>query len=111
MSGDGTDRPTDDSTVFVSYVHEDRSCVTEQLMPALRTRGKQPWIDADSIEPGADWRDRVSRGIANSNALVFVLSPDSVDSDVCADEARQAAQLNKRVVPSAWEGVPRSRPG
>src|SRR4051794_27863349 len=101
MSGDGTDRaaPADDSTVFVSYAHEDRSFVTEQLMPALRARGKHPWIDVDSIEPAADWRDRVTRGIANSNAFVFVLSPDSVDSRVCADEARQAAELNKRVVP------------
>lgn len=89
------DRPD----VFVSYSRRDRVFVLERLLPALLERDKDVWIDAEDIPPAADWRETVLDGIAKSSAFVFVLSPDSLASEVCREELARALEVNKRLVP------------
>jgi WD40 repeat protein len=83
---------------FVSYAREDRRRV-EWLRDVLEARGKEVWVDRQDIPPAAPWRDRIEQGIERANALVFLLSPDSLGSPECRQELDRALALNKRLVP------------
>jgi WD40 repeat protein len=57
------------------------------------------WVDLEDIPPSADWFERVKTGIQEANSFLFVISPESVRSEICAREVAHAAGLNKRVIP------------
>jgi WD40 repeat protein len=90
---------------FVSYSRRDQSFVIG-LTEALERRGRNVWIDADDIPPGAPWRRELGTGIEAADAFVFVISPDSVASKECADELRRATGLGKRLVPVLYREAP-----
>jgi WD40 repeat protein len=83
---------------FVSYSRRDQSFVLG-LKEALERRGRNVWIDADDIPPGAAWRRELGTGIEAADAFVFVISPNSVASPECAEELDRAVALGKRLVP------------
>jgi hypothetical protein len=85
--------------VFISYSRRDQDFVEGTLLSALTKRDKAVWIDLYAIPPASDWRERVLAGVAAANALVFVLSPDSLASPVCTEELARALELNKRIIP------------
>ena len=82
---------------FVSYARKDSDFVRDQLLPALP--GKEVWIDLERIPPGAEWLERIYVGIEAAGAVVFVLSPHWVASNVCKQELARAEAHNKRIVP------------
>ena len=95
----GTAETSDRRDVFVSYSRQDKAFVKDRLLPLLAAARKGVWIDLEDIPPAADWRDRIEDGIQAAPAFVFVLSPDSVVSEVCEHELRQAVDGNKRLIP------------
>jgi WD40 repeat protein len=84
--------------LFVSYARTD-SAFVRRLQEALTELGKDVWVDWQDIPPTADWLAEVEAGIEGAGAFVFVLTPDSLASDVCATELAHAARHNKRVIP------------
>jgi WD40 repeat protein len=76
------------------------------LKDALEELGRNIWIDADDIPPGAAWRRELGTGIEAANAFVFVISPDSVASRECAEELTRATDLGKRLVPVLYKNAP-----
>jgi WD40 repeat protein len=93
---------------FLSYAREDSKFADDELCGDLRARGHEIWIDRRDIQAGANWRDRIKRGIEACKALIFVISPDSVASDVCLQELEYAVELNKLIVPIVRRDVPES---
>jgi len=93
------------SKVFVSYAREDKAFV-ERLEAALKGKSVEPLIDKGEIAPlERDWWKRIEDVIAQADSLVFVISPDSVTSDVCKKELAFAQGLNKRLAPIVWRGT------
>lgn len=86
------------SDVFISYARRDGSFV-ESLQEALRKAGRSPWIDVHGIRPAEDFMQAICDAIDRAQAFVFVLSPDSVSSKICARELEHAEQGHKRLVP------------
>jgi WD40 repeat protein len=84
--------------VFISYSRHDATFV-EQLGAALQARGIDAWIDRREITPTADWLQHIVKGIVQSTFFVFVVSPQSVASEVCGVEPRHAVELNKPLAP------------
>jgi hypothetical protein len=88
---------------FISYAREDNTAptgfVVDRLREVLSTRGKQVWVDVRYIPGGADWRERIRRGIEACKAFMFIVSPDSVASEACRDELQAATELHKLVIP------------
>jgi hypothetical protein len=84
--------------VFVSYARADRG-VVERLTRALEARGRTSWVDWEGIPPSAEWMHEISEAIAASDTVIFVLSPDSAGSSVCAEELDSAVAANKRILP------------
>lgn len=93
---------------FLSYAREDSEFVVRRLRAALSAGGQTVWVDVD-IPGGAQWRERVRRGIEACKALIFVMSPDSVTSDACRQELEAARSLNKLIIPVVYRDVPDER--
>jgi TIR domain-containing protein len=84
--------------VFISYARGDEAFVS-RLRRALIEAGKDVWLDFEEISPTAGWLEEVEHAIDSAPALAFVISPDSLASDHCAQELERAIALGKRIVP------------
>lgn len=89
---------SEQSGPFVSYAREDQAFV-RRLHDALEQRQRDTWVDWEGIYPTEEWMARIRAAIDAASAFVFVISPDSVASSVCAEEIDHAVRQNKRIVP------------
>ena len=97
--------------VFISYSRSDNDFV-RQLHGELAKRGVEAWVDWEDIPPSAEWWQDICSAIEKTDAVVFVMSPDSIASRVCSDELAHAIRHNKHVIPVVWRPVdPRAHPG
>jgi formylglycine-generating enzyme required for sulfatase activity len=92
------------ANVFISYSQKDMT-FADRLESALKSRGLEPLIDRSKIYAFEDWWRRIQDLIGKADTIIFVLSPDSVKSDVCAREVSYAASLNKRFAPIVYRRV------
>jgi WD40 repeat protein len=91
--------------VFISYAREDRPFV-QRLHDALANEGRESWVDWEGIPASAKWMAEVRAAIDEADCFCFVVSPDSVESPVCREEAAHAAASNKRILPLLHREVP-----
>jgi WD40 repeat protein len=84
--------------VFISYSRKD-SAFVHRLHQALAKLDRDIWVDWEDIPLTADWWREVQNGIEATDAFAFVISPDSVRSDVCRREIDHAIANNKRMIP------------
>src|SRR5262247_1772285 len=84
--------------VFISYSRDDLY-FADQLDDALNACGFECVIDRHGISGGEDWKQRLGNLISDADEVVFVLSPSSARSEICAWEVEEAARLNKRILP------------
>src|SRR5262245_6954851 len=84
--------------VFISYSRDDLH-FADQLNAALDLCGFECFIDRQGISGGEDWKRRLGNLIAEADTVVFVLSPTSGRSEICAWEVEEAARLRKRILP------------
>src|SRR5688500_14414786 len=96
MGEDAASRGSSD--VFISYSRRDTEFV-KRLYAGLERHGRTSWVDWEGIPPSAKWMDPLRAAIESSNAFIFVLTPASVASEICAAELEHAAENNKRIVP------------
>jgi hypothetical protein len=90
--------------VFISYSRKDIA-FADRLETALKARGFEPLIDRKDIWALEKWWEGIQSLIAEADTIVFVLSPDTVTSTICAKEIDYAASLNKRFVPIVYRPV------
>jgi formylglycine-generating enzyme required for sulfatase activity len=90
--------------IFISYCREDMAFV-DRLDAALKARGLEPLIDRTEIYAFEDWWQRIQSLITQADTIIFVLSPDAVSSDICAQEVAFAASLHKRFAPVVCKRV------
>src|SRR5579859_42101 len=84
--------------IFISYSRKDMA-FADRLEAALKARSFAVLIDRQEIYVFEDWWKRIEALIGGADTVVFVLSPDSVRSDVALKEVTLAASLNKRFAP------------
>ncbi|MEO8610039.1 MAG: toll/interleukin-1 receptor domain-containing protein [Chloroflexota bacterium] len=84
--------------MFISYSRKDKE-FAEKLVTALEAQGRDIWIDYEDIPFASEWWDEICGGIESSEAAVFIISPDSLDSKVCGLEVNYAIKNNKRLIP------------
>ncbi len=93
------------SHVFVSYSRKDRDAIAA-IVSALRAADQEVWVDLEDIAPSAVWMEEIKTAITNADSVIFVISPDSVTSQVCGLELKHAVDLSKRVVPVVIRDTP-----
>jgi WD40 repeat protein len=84
--------------VFISYSRKDKAFV-QKLNDALDNAGVHAWVDWEGIELASDWMATITAAIQGGDAFLFVISPDSLKSKVCADELELGLKLNKKLIP------------
>ena len=84
--------------VFISYSRHDLD-FADQLESALTVCGFDCVLDRHDISAGEDWKGRLGALIGGSDTVVFLLSPASSSSAVCAWEVDESARLGKRILP------------
>ena len=83
--------------VFISYSRDDLY-FANQLDAALKAYDFECFID-QGIPGGEEWKQRLGNLIRDADTVVFVLSPTSARSEICAWEVEEAARLGKRILP------------
>lgn len=90
--------------IFISYSRVDK-LFAQQLRGALEGEGLSVWMDESHIPLTENWRVEVFRGIEAAHNFLFIISPDSIQSDPCGMEIAHAAENNKRLVPVLHRNV------
>lgn len=88
--------------IFLSYSRKD-SMFALKLAEELRGRGFDVWMDRSHILSGDQWRQNIDHAIRNSHALVWVVSPTSVNSNYVHKEVSFAEVRNVSVLPVVYK--------
>jgi WD40 repeat protein len=86
------------SHIFISYSRKDID-FAGKIVQALAENNLDTWIDWKSIPKGEDWEQEIYRGIEEADAFLFLLSSDSVTSEMCNKEIAHAVRNAKRILP------------
>jgi WD40 repeat protein len=96
--------------LFISYSRKDDTFV-DRLGAALKDRGFEPTIDRSDIAALEEWWARIRKLIEGADTIVYVVSPDSVTSEVALREIAYADSLSKRFAPIVCRRIdPRTVP-
>jgi hypothetical protein len=113
--------PSGPIAVFISYAHRDEPYrrKLETHLSLLKREGViATWHDR-RIVPGDDWADEINAAIGNADLVLFLVSPDFINSDYCwGTEMRRVLEAHAtgkiRAIPViirtvAWQTSPLSR--
>ncbi|MDX2137412.1 MAG: TIR domain-containing protein, partial [Chloroflexota bacterium] len=90
--------PTGDH-VFISYSRKDTD-FADKLRNDLRKAGFNVWIDRTGLPPGTrNWDKAIRHAINSSFAVLWLVSPNSYDSEFVQDEIAIADMLNRAIYP------------
>ncbi|HSG42337.1 MAG TPA: toll/interleukin-1 receptor domain-containing protein [Anaerolineales bacterium] len=86
------------SHIFISYSRKDIE-IAERIVIALADNKLDTWIDWKSIPKGEDWEMEIYHGIEEADVFLFLISFDSVRSEMCNKEILHAVKNGKRILP------------
>jgi hypothetical protein len=75
--------------VFISYSRRDAADFAEELVGGLELAGFAPFIDTIDIKGGEPFEDRIGGLIAQSDTVVFVITPGALKSKHCTWEVER----------------------
>ncbi|MEO1644280.1 MAG: toll/interleukin-1 receptor domain-containing protein, partial [Chloroflexota bacterium] len=85
--------------IFISYSRADTNFVEQFLPLAKRLFPDHQFFYDDHITGGEDWWQRILAEIAKADLFIYLLSNDSLESDYCQAEFREAQRLRKAILP------------
>lgn len=86
------------SDAFISYSRKNKAFV-QKLAAALKTAGREIWVDWEGIPLSSEWWKEIESGIEHANTFIFIITPESLQSEVCGQEIEHALKRGKRIVP------------
>ena len=86
------------SDVFISHVEEDAAIALE-IARGLNAAGYTTWCYEEDNEPGASYLKQIAEAIEACQAVVLVISPESLGSDQVTREVELSHDLRKKFVP------------
>ena len=95
-------------SAFISYSRKDKAFV-QKLNDSLDASGIHAWVDWEGIELASDWMQTITTAIQGTDAFIFVISPDSIKSTVCAEELELALKFNKKLIPVLYREPTKSQ--
>jgi len=90
--------------VFISYSRRNKEII-QSFFEKLEQRGKNAWVDWEDIPFSTNWWKEIQDGIDNALVFLFVVSPDSLKSEVCNMELAHALENRKRFIPIVCEDI------
>ncbi|MCH7549178.1 MAG: TIR domain-containing protein [Candidatus Krumholzibacteriota bacterium] len=89
--------------IFVSYSRKDENAVLP-VVQELKSRGLSLWIDQEEIH-GGSWRRRIAAGLESSQAMLFMVSRESLKSSRTLSEASMADDHGLPIIPVLLDDV------
>lgn len=86
------------SDAFISYSRKNKPFV-QKLAEALKTASREIWVDWEGIPLSSEWWKEIESGIEHANNFIFIITPESLQSEVCGQEIAHALTCGKRIVP------------
>ena len=84
--------------IFISYSRKDKLFV-RKLNNAIDAADIDAWVDWEGIPLSSDWMAEITAAIESGDAFVFVISPDSLKSQICQNELELGIKNNKKIIP------------
>lgn len=84
--------------IFLSYRSLERPFAA-RLAADLKNAGFKLWMDRFDIRPGEHWDRAIERAIDGCAALIAVLSPAYVASEICLNELARAHRAGRAIFP------------
>jgi hypothetical protein len=84
--------------IFISYSRVDKR-VTKSLTELLSRSYDDVWYDTARIVGGENWWAKILERIDVCDYFIFLLSPDSLNSEWCQKELTHAQNSKKRIIP------------
>lgn len=84
--------------IFVSYASQDRDAAF-RIVAFLEQNGILCWVAPRDVPPGMEYGQAIIEGIAQSRALVLILSDQSNESQFVRKEVERAVSKTKPVLP------------
>jgi TPR repeat protein len=91
--------------IYISYSRRD-VVLSDRIFTALEQAGFDVLLDRTDIAGGEEWKGRLQAIISEADKLVILVSPDSVQSELCRRDLEFAAQCGKTLVPVLVRDVP-----
>jgi CheY-like chemotaxis protein len=88
--------------VFISYSTKN-AVFADLAVLKLDALGISVWLDAGDLRGGEEWRSSIDRGIAQSDAMIVILTPASCASSYVTYEWGFALGMKKKVIPILHE--------
>lgn len=83
---------------FLSYSDHDRAAA-DRVRGALIARGLPVFVDRHSIDAGENWRRKIKAGIESSEALLILVSENSITSKAVIEEVDIALSAEVPLIP------------
>lgn len=84
--------------VFISYSHSDSEWARE-LADSIAHMGLSVWFDQTDIKPGQHLAEELEKGLRTSDAVVFLIDPQTLGSANLFFEMGAAVGMNKTIIP------------
>jgi hypothetical protein len=84
--------------IFISYCRVDKH-VTRRLAELMSQAFDVVWYDTAKLVGGDEWWAKIVEQVTMCDHFIFLLSPESVESDWCHKEFLVAQHLRKHVIP------------
>lgn len=84
--------------IFISYSRDDAS-YARQLVDALTSEGVDIWFDREQIAAGEPIRAKLARALRDSDVIISLVSPNSLDNPNLLFELGAAVGMGKRIIP------------
>ena len=87
--------------IFISHSHNDEM-FARKVASFLEDQGLDVWEASNEIFPGDNWAAKISQGLQESNAMVVLLTPESLKSVLVQREVEYALgsiEYRKRLIP------------
>jgi len=88
--------------IFISYSRTDEEFARRLASDLDGLRG-DAWIDVDDIHPTEDWADTIHRGLNESQLMIVVVSPASMQSENVSQEWKYFHKRKKTILPVLLE--------
>lgn len=75
--------------VFLSYSHRD-DALASRLTKTLESEGVRVWYGSRDILPGDNWAEKTAKALADSDAMVVLISPSALESSSVKREIEYA---------------------
>lgn len=89
--------------IFISHSHRDREAV-DAIAKRLEADGHEIWVDSLQLKPGDNISQRIQEGLEQADAIVFVISRNSLHSEwvqreFAAIALQQISKRQQRIIP------------